>query len=518
MQLREYQDIQNNKVRSSIAKHRRVISCMSTGAGKSVMMADLTMKAREKNKSVVIVLPRRSLVLQLSESFTNYGINHGVIMAGVMPYSMPRVQIVSIDTYKMRMAKGSMDLLKAELLIIDEVHMQFTEKNLRIFDAYDYVVGFTATPVAPRGQSLGLFYKDIVETISFRELVDQGFLTPLRYFADPNIDLSKVRTDKTGDWRESDLGKALDKPKLIGDIFENWHRICAGKPTVVFASSQSHAKHLCDVFNDNGFQFEYMDCNTPDEERQDIFARVKSGQTVGICNVGIVSVGIDIPNLEVCVLARPTKLVSVYLQCVGRVTRISKNKPFSYVIDHAGIIERLGFADDEFAWSLDGKVSVEERMLKKKQEKKEPKEVICGKCNYVFTSMRRCPHCGFEMVAKNKGVPTHEADLKEVKKPANTLAEETRFYAEILGYAMSSGKGRKYALAIFKDRYGHWPKTHVAPVFETSKETLKYIKHKQIQYAKSKRKEWVSELRSKGTLGRRFKELLDKPDSFERKA
>ena len=106
MQLREYQEEQNRMVRNSIAKHKRVISCMSTGSGKSVMMADLTMKAREKDKSVVIVLPRRSLVIQLSESFNNYGINHGVVMAGIRPYSSPRVQIVSIDTYKMRLARS----------------------------------------------------------------------------------------------------------------------------------------------------------------------------------------------------------------------------------------------------------------------------------------------------------------------------------------------------------------------------------------------------------------------------
>ena len=119
---REYQEEQNRMVRNSIAKHKRVISCMSTGSGKSVMMADLTLKAREKDKSVVIVLPRRSLVIQLSESFNNYGINHGVVMAGIRPYSSPRVQIVSIDTYKMRLAKGCIELLKADLLIIDEAH------------------------------------------------------------------------------------------------------------------------------------------------------------------------------------------------------------------------------------------------------------------------------------------------------------------------------------------------------------------------------------------------------------
>lgn len=518
MQLREYQEIQNQKVRESIATHRRVISCMSTGAGKSVMMADLTKRALDKGNSVVVVLPRRSLVTQLSESFHNYGINHGVVMAGVRPYSLPRVQIVSIDTYKSRMAKGVLKIIEADLLIIDEVHMQFTKKNLDIFEHYRYVVGFTATPVAPRGQSLGGFYKDIIETISFKELVKAKFLSPIRYFADPNIDLSKVRTDRTGDWRESDLDKEMDKPKLIGDIYDNWERIAAGKPTVVFASSQSHARHLCQVFVDNGYQFEYMDCLTPDDERQDIFNRVRSGQTIGICNVGIVSVGIDIPNLEVCVLARPTKLISIYLQCVGRITRLHKGKKFGYVIDHAGIIERLGFADDDIPWSLDGKETVEERLIAKKKEKKEPKEIICGKCHYVFTSSKHCPQCGHEMIHKDKAVPTHKMDLKEIKrdKKAESVAESNNFYAEILGYAMTNGKNRKYALAMYKERYGSWPPKHIAPKFETSPETLKYIKYKQIKYAKSKQKREYTALRTYGALDKRFTELLNTTDNTER--
>ena len=87
--------------------------------------------------------------------------------------------------------------------------------------------------------------------------------------------------------------------------------------------------------------------------------------------------------------------------------------------------------------------------LAKKKEKKEPKEIICGNCNYVFTSMRNCPECGFGMIAKDKGVPTHKADLKEVKKVTkHSLGiDPALFYGELLGWCVTNGKNRKIGRA-----------------------------------------------------------------------
>ena len=486
--LRDYQLAQNNAVRSSAQKgNRRIISCMATGSGKSAMLADLAKSALDKMKRVIIVLPRRSLVRQLSRSFHEWGINHGVVMSKVARFTLPRCQIISIDTYMNRVSAGRMELIDADLLVIDELQIQWSKKKLDIFKKYKMVVAFSATPVAPKGESLGLFYDDIVETITMQQLMDQDYLTPLKYFADPNIDLSKVKIGKDGDWIESQLGKALDKPKLVGDIFDNWLRITGGtKPTVVFCSSQSHARHICDEMNSHGYNFDYVDCNTSDDDRKLIFGRVESGEIIGIANVSIISVGIDIPNLEVCVLARPTRLVSVYLQCVGRVTRKSKGKEFGIVIDHAGIIERLGIPTDDFEWSLDGKESVEDRMRKKKEEKKEPKEIVCSVpgCGYVFKSSRRCPKCGNEMISRGEPIPVHEAKLIElVRKP--TPEEKKQFYSELLGYCRRNSKPDSLALAVFKAKHDAWPfgKYSVAPT-EPSQETINYIRHRQIAYAK----------------------------------
>lgn len=488
LKLRDYQQRQNDAVRQSVlAGNRRVISCIATGSGKSAMIADLTATAVVKMKRVIVVLPRRSLVTQLSESFLAWGINHGIVMAGHQRFTMPQVQIVSIDTYMSRYNSGRMNLISADLLIIDEMHLQFTPKKLELFEKYPFVIGFSATPIAPKKQSLGLFWQDIVETISMQELMDQGFLTPLKYFAKPGIDLSGVKTDADGDYSESQLGEVMDQPKLIGDIYDNWKRIAAGKPTVIFASSQAHARHLCAEFCGHGWSFEYVDCTYADEERQAIFERVRSGKTIGIVNVGIVSVGIDIPNLECVVLARPTKLISVYLQCVGRVTRLFAGKEFGIVIDHANIIEQLGLPTDDFEWSLDGRETVEERLKKKKEDAKEPKQITCIKCETVFAGRRSCPNCGHEIIAKGQPIPVHEAELKEITERPKPL-EKSQFYAELLGYCKQNGKGDNFALAVFKQKFDSWPygKKSIEPA-EPSLAVLDYIKSRQIAWAMGRR-------------------------------
>jgi superfamily II DNA or RNA helicase len=274
----------------------------------------------------------------------------------------------------------------------------------------------------------------------------------------------------------------MDQPQLVGDIYENWERLAAGKPTVIFASSQAHARHLCDEFNAHGWRFHYVDCNYPDEERQGIFDEVRNGKAVGIVNVGIVSVGIDIPNLECVVLARPTRLVSVYLQCVGRVTRLWGGKHYGIVIDHAGIIEKIGLPTDVFEWSLDGRETVEERATKKKEERKEPKQITCTKCHYVYQSRRSCPACGFEVIPKGEEIPTHKAQLQEVKKVSSVEKED--WYQQMLGWCRRHGKKDGLAFYAYQEKFGVEPKWKKVAK-EPSVDVVNWFRHRAIKRSKA---------------------------------
>ncbi|MGZ4996134.1 MAG: hypothetical protein ACXV79_18425, partial [Methylobacter sp.] len=147
----------------------------------------------------------------------------------------------------------------------------------------------------------------------------------------------------------------------------------------------------------------------------------------------------------------------------------------------------LGRIDDPIEWTLDDKTTVRERKEIAQKEAKAPKEIKC-KCGAIFKSSRICPACGTEMIPKGEAIPVHQAELKELKggkKP--TPAEKSRWYSEFLGYARRNSKPDSYALAMFKNKFGEWPKNKrsISPS-EPSSDVIGYIKHRNIAFAKSR--------------------------------
>jgi superfamily II DNA or RNA helicase len=497
--LRDCQSDFIEKIRDSIRrKNTRIIACASTGFGKSVTISAMVKSMIDKDKRVIISLPRRSLVKQLSKSFAKYNIPHGVLMAGEKSAWGAKCQIVSIDTYKARLKSGKIEFIEADVLIIDEMHTQFTQSMLDIFCKYPLVVGFSATPVAPKKQSLGDFYHEIVESVSMKELIKLGWLVPLKYYAPTDFHPENIPLDRTGEYAEQAIADYVDaklkddegKRILVGEIYDNWYRIAKDRKTITFCSSQSHAKYLCEKFMEKGIKSEYVDCNTPDDERKRIFDSVEFGDTQAIFNFSIITFGIDIPNVSCVILARPVRLLSNYLQMAGRATRLHDDKEDGMIIDHCGIVCSLGFAEDDQYWSLDGKESPEERKKKAQEEQKEPKEIKCQNCNTVFKSRRICPACGFEMISVGQPIPVHQAEMHEIKKSDKKKQEPDKhlWYAQLLHYARSKGHSDGWADYKYKDKFKEFPKNKNVTPIEPGKDVLGYIKYLQIRRAKGKAK------------------------------
>lgn len=492
-------------IKASLKKHKRIIGCASTGFGKSVVLASIVKMCLEKRRqslvvnrrkyAVVIVLPRRSLVKQLSASFVKYNIVHGVVMSQERMNLHAEIQIVSIDTYMARVDSGRMEFLDADILLIDECHMQMTDKKLDLFRKYPVAIGVTATPVGPAKKALNVFYEDIVEAIDMKDLIEQGFLVPIKYYAPTIFHAENVRLGSDGDYNEKALSNYVDqqlkgddgKRILVGDIYDNWEVIARDRKTVIFCASQAHARYVTDEFRGKGINAEYIDCNTPDDERERIFQGVEFGDIQVICNVSIVGVGISIDNISCVVFASPTKLLHKYLQGVGRGTRTYANKEDLVVIDHCGIVLALGFAEEKQYWSLDGKETPEQRQQKAKEETKQPKEIKCVKCSAIFKSRRVCPACGYEMVAQGQPVPTHQAEMKQIEKTAKVKpADKAAWFAQLLYIARSKGYQDGWAANKFRAKFQEWPhrKAGVQPIPPTP-EVLGFMQHLAIKNARS---------------------------------
>jgi superfamily II DNA or RNA helicase len=155
------------------------------------------------------------------------------------------------------------------------------------------------------------------------------------------------------DYTDADVGRAANKPELVGDIVTHWLRLARGTPTVCFAANLAHSKHIVERFHAAGVSAEHIDCYTEEEERRAILARVETGETMVISNVRILAEGWDFPACRTLILARPTRSLIRYIQMAGRVLRPHASKERALILDHSGSVTRLGFPTEEFPLELD---------------------------------------------------------------------------------------------------------------------------------------------------------------------
>jgi len=209
--------------------------------------------------------------------------------------------------------------------------------------------------------------------------------------------------------------------------------------------------------------------------------------------VFIASYGLDIPSLEVAVMARPTKSIVLYYQTIGRVLRPSPGKEYAIVMDHADCVSKHGFIDQEPPWSLSSDESVSERQEREKKEKKEPREIECSVCHTLFKNRRDCPSCGHRMVLVGEPIPHWEFDLQEIeaqKKKNNQVSKTVKadFFAMLKGYAFDHGYAKGWAAHQYRKKFGVWP-NHYKDVQAKApnKEVSNWIRSRQIAWAKSKK-------------------------------
>ena len=503
MQLRPYQLTAIDDLRHSVAAgSRSPLLVMPTGSGKTLVAASLIRSAAGKGKQALFVAPRRELVYQTADKLAALDVPHGIIMAGEQAALMPAVQIACVPTLYRRcfrdgepvqasMFGRGFPLPSADLVVVDEAHANLSRMASQILAAYPGAVkiGMTATPARSDGRGLGELYDDLVTGPSVAELTAAGYLVPARYYGATTADLSAVRT-QAGDYHRGDLGEAMNQPKLVGDVVENWLRICPERQTVVFAVNRAHALALHHEFEQAGVTSGYVDGETPAEDRKSVLHAIESGAIRVLCSVDVLSYGWDCPAASCAVIARPTKSIARYLQVAGRVLRPYPGKQDCIVIDHAGVVDSLGFVDAEQPWSLDGKSKIQDR---KQSQRKEPNPIACPSCKLTIKPAPTCPGCGQDLAHQlAKAIEAHEAELYEIdRKTKQATAREwsaeqkVRFYAELLGICAERGYKQGFAARQYRERFGVWPARKVQPA-PPSEATRSWIRHRMIRYAKSR--------------------------------
>lgn len=402
-------------IRSAMCRTKNVLLQFPTGGGKSVIASELVGGATKKGKRSWFVAPRRELIRQLSETFTDLEIPHSFIAAGKHYDVMAQNKICSLETLKRRLGKET----APDLAIIDETHygdagldsvMQYLKAN------GTYILGLSATPWKLSGKGLGCWYDEMVKGPSVKWLIENKRLSEFRAFAPDIIDLSGVGITG-GDYNKASLSSRMESDRvLVGNVVDHYKKHASGLRGVTFGVSIAHSQLLAQTYRDSGIPAVHMDGETPEEDRIRYAKAFAKREILQICNAELLTFGYDLASasgdknatIEVMSDCQPTISIAKQWQKNGRVLRYDI-KPH-LIFDHANNIMTHGRPDKDMEWSL------EDRIKGKKKESKERTVQVtrCDYCFYTAPSFTVCPNCGKERDVSSREIDSVDGELKEL--------------------------------------------------------------------------------------------------------
>jgi superfamily II DNA or RNA helicase len=432
--LRPYQDDLYAAVRYLIAIYDAVMCQLSTGGGKTWIFSVMVANALSKNNPVWIVVPRNELLQQASEQIRSLNIAHGVINAKNSESRAFKVHVVSKDTLLRRIKAGKIKNWP-KLIIFDEAHLAL-DQQLFVKESAPKgtkFIGFTATPERLCGRGLDEMYDEIAYGPTYKDMVEMGYLSNVRYFSIPGISAADFKSkDYSGTEIKNDvLENILAKRHIYGNVINEYREKAHNKSCIVFCRSVKAAETTAQRFRDAGYKFEPIDGKMTSKQRKALINGLDTGQLHGLTSCELICYGLNVPRVECIIKLRFTMSKALNSQMDGRGSRPYPGKDYCVILDPVGCLMEHGHPLEDYEWKFHG---TERR--KKKKGISVASLKICQKC-FLYFNGDKCPHCGTIKGTKpDKNYEEIDGRLVEMKGPIKLQdrpAEERREYQDKYG-------------------------------------------------------------------------------------
>ncbi|QBQ71144.1 DNA/RNA helicase [Shewanella phage S0112] len=438
------------------------IIAMPTGTGKSVVIAELCRKIRSQypGQRIMMLTHVKDLIEQnfdklltiwptapagiYSAGIGRRDTKNGILYAGIQsvannPDSFGHIDLIIIDECHRVSHKDD----TSYLLVIEA---------LKKINPYLKVIGLSATPwrvglgLLTNGKIFTDICYDITQMEDFNRLLDEGYLSYLiPKKTSMEYDLSNVRTTG-GDYNRGDLDKeiakkdltrnALDETVTYAELYDRHH-------WMVFCTSINHCLQVADILEEYGISYAMAHSKQTNAQNDQAIEIFKQGKVTALINMDKLTTGFDAPHVDLLCILRPTKSVGLWVQILGRGTRVvyasgypletpqqrlqaiaAGPKPNCLVLDFAGNTGRLGpinapvIPDPKKRRKGGNSAGAPIRVCQAKL----PNGLICN--TQVHFSVRRCPECGTEFpvsinlleTASDKALIASSKDLEDQKR------------------------------------------------------------------------------------------------------
>lgn len=371
--LRDYQEKAVTKAVESLRLAGNDLLVLATGAGKSIIIAEI---AQQLNQDIMIFQPSKEIGLQNIEKMRQYvaASEIGVFSASMGRKDIRRYTFATIGS----VYKYAQIFAHFGIFLIDEAHAVNVKDLGSMFSTFINqvneirldadlppvkIIGLTATPYRlttghhkdDRGQLYATatiklinrmrskyasecFWKRILVNVGIQDLIDRGYLVPLKYENRTFMTHEDMKLNKSG--TEFDLDDFAVKlgtrqQQVVDCVLDCQTRY---RSTLVFCPSVKAAETYAAVVPRSAA----VSAKTPAKDRDRIGRQFKKGEIHTIFNMGVYTTGFDYPELDSIVLLRPTRSIALYMQMLGRGVRIFEDKEFCTVIDFTNTVEQLG--------------------------------------------------------------------------------------------------------------------------------------------------------------------------------
>lgn len=408
--LRNYQA---EAVGNTIAHIRRSMSSavivLPTGAGKSLVVAELARIIREDSKKPVLCLaPSKELVQQNHAKYESYahGCRASIYSASAGGKSMRHPVIFGSPKTVFNDLKKFGNFAA---IIIDECQgitptMQAIIDGMRERNPNVRVIGLTATPYRT---GTGYIYKNhylngptdetnayqpyfdqVVFELHAQQLIAWKFLNPPRIGeVCDSYDTSGLELDRMGRFDAAQMASVFEgwgrKTSLIvKDVVEkSWHM----RSVLLFCATREHAEEVMASLPPG--EFGAVFANTPPKKRERILDDFKAGKFKYMVNQRILQVGFDSPITDVVAILTATESPGLMQQIIGRGTRLCDVPyPDGRMKDHFLLLDYGGNIQRHFAET--GDVFTPE-IVARKPPSGVPMDVRCPECSFVNTFSAR---------------------------------------------------------------------------------------------------------------------------------
>ena len=373
-------------------------------------MAEIARRTTKNNNRVMFLIHRKEVLDQAVKTFNEQGVNPSLLTAGM------------VQTLTRRVDK----LPTPNVILVDEAHHALAKSYQRILSKFPkaVVLLFTATPRRTGRTQLDQIADDIIVGQSIHELTDKGFLAPFRYFQPPNdFDSKLLKRSSTGDFTNESMQQAMST-KIFGHIVKQYKRIADGMQAVVYTYSIDSAVEIARKFNSEGISAIEVDGTTSKEKRALAVRKFRDQKIKILVNVNLFTEGVDLPNVDCVIMARPTASLALYLQFSMRCLNPREGKT-AIIIDHANNFKTFGYPDDERDWK---------QAIKSGKQKSKSLLTDSGisivTCDYCFAVVKtnevkngKCPICG-KPIKVHEAKPVSDVDLVEATKERQRLIKE----------------------------------------------------------------------------------------------